>query len=83
MDRGDLSDITSDVNKQREAAVAELRKLLFSMEEGWESTGLGRSTFLQLVREGRIETVRVGRRRLVTAEALEAFVASLKAEDAA
>ncbi|UDY35687.1 excisionase family DNA-binding protein [Dermatobacter hominis] len=60
--------------------MAELRKMLFSMQEGWESTGLGRTTFLHLVREGRIETVRVGRRRMVTADALEAFVDSLKAD---
>lgn len=56
-----------------------MEKLLYSMEDGWTLTSTGRTKFLELVRNGTIPTVRVGRRRMVTAEALRAFVESLEA----
>jgi excisionase family DNA binding protein len=36
-------------------------------------TGLGRTTFYQLIKEGRVQTITVGRRRLVVFASLEAL----------
>lgn len=55
-------------------------KLLYSMKDGQVITSLGRTKFLELVRDGEIPTVRVGRRRMVTAQALRTFVDSLAEE---
>lgn len=57
-----------------------MQKLLYPFAEGWEALGIGRTKFLELVRAGEIETVRIGRRRLVSAEALEAYAAKLTDE---
>lgn len=55
-------------------------KLLLSVEEALEATGIGRSKFYELVAAGEIESVEVGRRRLVPVEALQEFVERLRAE---
>lgn len=55
-------------------------KMLLSIPEAVELTGLGRSKFLELVYGGRIRSVLVGRRRFILPDALRAFVASLQAE---
>lgn len=57
-----------------------LRKLLHTVPEVCEATGLGRSLVYELITAGRIESVTVGRRRLVPADALESFVAGLRQE---
>lgn len=59
-----------------------LSKVLYTVPEICEATGLGRSLVYELLAAGRIESVHVGRRRLVPAEAVERFVAELR-QDAA
>ena len=57
-----------------------MQKLLYPFSEAWEAIGIGRTKFLELVKAGEIETVRIGRRRLVSAEALEDYAAKLTDE---
>lgn len=52
--------------------------LLLSIEDAASALALGRTTFLQLVYSGQIESVRQGRRRLIPTEALEDYVAALR-----
>jgi excisionase family DNA binding protein len=54
-------------------------RLLFSIEEAAVSLGIGKSNVESLIRDGVIETVTIGRRRLVPAEALTDYVERLKA----
>lgn len=53
-------------------------RLLLSIEDAAERLSLGRTTFLQLVYNGAIESVTVGRRRLIPVEGLEDYVARLR-----
>ena len=55
-----------------------IQKTLFTIPEFMATTGLGRTTTYGLIGSGELETVTVGRRRLVPAEALQAWVASLR-----
>ncbi len=55
----------------------EMQKLLHSIDEGIEITGLKRTKFLEEVYSGRLKSVTVGRRRLITRQALEDYVGSL------
>ncbi len=57
-----------------------MTKLLLDVEEAGEATSLGRSKLYELMRDGIIESVKVGKRRLIPAEALEAYVARLRTE---
>ena len=57
-----------------------MQKLLYPFPEAWEAIGIGRTKFLELVKAGEIETVRIGRRRLVSAAALEDYAAKLTDE---
>lgn len=52
--------------------------LLLSTDEAMQVLGVGRSTFLELVYSGAVESVKVGRRRLIPTEALEDYVAALR-----
>lgn len=53
-------------------------KLLYKVEEAAERIGIGRSTFYALIRSGQVETVKVGKSRLVPALALDEFVARVR-----
>jgi excisionase family DNA binding protein len=48
--------------------------LLVSVREAAKRLGLGRDTAYQLVREGRLHSVALGRKRLVPVAELERFV---------
>lgn len=48
--------------------------LLVSVREAARELGVGRDTCYQLAREGRLRTVRVGRRVLVPRSELQSFV---------
>ncbi len=48
--------------------------LLISIRRASARAGIGRDTMYDLVRSGRVPSVRVGRRILVVASSLEAFV---------
>lgn len=57
-----------------------MQPILRPLPEGWEALGIGRTKFLELVSAGEIPTVRIGRRRLVSTDALEAYAAKLVRE---
>lgn len=54
--------------------------LLVSQEDAALAVGLGLTSFKQLVRAGKIATVKIGARRLVSRRALDEFVKVLEAE---
>ena len=54
-----------------------LPKQAFSINEACQVCGLGRVTLYKEIGAGRLRTVKVGRRTLVPAEALKAWLASL------
>ena len=53
--------------------------LLLNVEEAARLLGIGRTTLFALIDQGRIQTVRLGRRRLVVRAGLERFVEELSA----
>ena len=60
-------------------------RLLLTVEEAAERIGICRSNMFKLIRQGEVESVKVGRLRRVTPAALEDFVKrlSMKQESAA
>ncbi len=48
--------------------------LAFEVEDGGRLLGIGRTKTWELVRTGEIPTIWIGRRRLITRSALEAYV---------
>ena len=59
-----------------------VEKLLYDIEDVEDRTSLGRSTIYALMASGRLESVKVGARRLVPADSLEDFVRALREEGA-
>lgn len=55
----------------------EVMKRLLDMKEVASALHVGRSTAFGLVASGQLRSVRIGRRRLVPAEALEQFITGL------
>ena len=53
--------------------------LLLTVEQTASALNLGRTVVYQLLKEGLIESVKVGRSRRVPIDALEAYVAKLRA----
>lgn len=49
-----------------------------SVEEAAEALGIGRTYAFQLIKDGALETIKVGRRRLVPVMAVESFLARMK-----
>ncbi|MFG2226124.1 helix-turn-helix domain-containing protein [Streptomyces sp. NPDC048644] len=60
------------------AAPAE--RFLYRPEEAAAALGIGRSLVYEEIRLGRLQTVRIGRRRLVPADYVERYVELLKRE---
>jgi len=54
-------------------------RLLYSLADAADQLSIGKRKVEDLVRDGEIETVNVGRRRLIPAEALTDYVERLKA----
>lgn len=52
-------------------------RLMYSVEEAAQATGLGRTKIYELMASGEITAVKVGNRRLIPAEALREFVRNL------
>lgn len=50
-----------------------MESLLCSIPVAANALGLGRSKLYELISEGRVETVRIGRRRLVRVESVRAL----------
>lgn len=53
-------------------------RLLLSVEEAAERLGIGRSLMYELISSGQVASVRVGRLRRITPEALSVFIAALR-----
>lgn len=51
-------------------------RIAVSVKEAAEAVGLGRTFIYALINEGQLETIKVGRRRLVKTESLHRFVES-------
>lgn len=49
-------------------------KLAYSIREACEATSLGRSTLYKWIDQKKLETVRIGGRRLIKAESLQKFL---------
>ena len=60
-----------------DAAERDGRRLLLTVEEAAEWLGVGRSLMYQLIGSGQVRSVRIGRLRRVTPDALNAYVAAL------
>lgn len=59
-----------------------MNKLEYRVPEAVEVSGIGKTTLYELIKQGKIEAVRVGRRRLVLASSLAAYLEGLRAESA-
>jgi len=57
-----------------------LDKLLYRPKEAATALGIGRDKLYDLMRSGRLQSVKDGGARFITADALHAYVAMLKAE---
>lgn len=57
-----------------------MEPLAMSIPEAARACAVGHTRFREEVTAGRVETVRIGRRRLVTRRALEEYVALLELE---
>jgi excisionase family DNA binding protein len=57
-----------------------MERELLSVREAGEVLGIGRSKTYELINEGALEVVRIGRRALVPRQAVAEFVEGLRAE---
>lgn len=55
-------------------------KLAYSIEEAFLALSIGRTQLFDLLRRGEIASVKVGRRRLIPAASLDAYLGRLVAE---
>lgn len=62
------------------ATPAPTDRLLYRPEEAAELLSIGRSTLYEEIRLGRLQTVRIGRRRLIPTEYIDGYVDLLKRE---
>jgi excisionase family DNA binding protein len=51
-----------------------VEKLAYRIPEAVEASGLGRTTLYQAIATGELEAIKVGTRRLITRDALVAFL---------
>jgi excisionase family DNA binding protein len=51
-----------------------VKRLAFSIREAEQASGLSRATLYRLIASGRLMTLKIGARRLVTVGALEALL---------
>nr|WP_305119089.1 helix-turn-helix domain-containing protein [Tahibacter harae] len=66
---------------QENAAVSkatEVPKLAFTVKEFRHASGICRTRIYELIAAGKLKTVKLGRSRLITAEAANEFIASLE-----
>jgi excisionase family DNA binding protein len=73
----DAASVTADATSQVERPP----RLLLTVEEAAERIGICRSNMFKLIRRGEVQSVKVGRLRRVTPDALEDFVRRLSAEE--
>ena len=63
---------------QKKTDRAPANKLAYRIDEAGEVSGLGRSSIYELIGDGRLSSVKVGGRRLILHEDLEALLKSSK-----
>jgi excisionase family DNA binding protein len=66
-----------------EGRLRPLTKLLLTVEEAGAAIGLHRSKMYKLMDSGEVESIKIGKSRRIPAEALAAYVAALRDEQAA
>lgn len=57
----------------------QLEKRLFSVENVMQMCGIGRTKVYEEMDSGRLRSVKIGRRRMVSAAALDEFISELEA----
>ena len=53
-------------------------RVLFTVEEAARALGIGRTRMFELINDGAVETVLIGRLRRIPVDALDAFVSRLR-----
>jgi excisionase family DNA binding protein len=61
---------------REESKILKPSRAAFSVEEFAEMIGIGRTYAFTLIKNGKIKTIKLGKRRLVTQKALDDFLAS-------
>jgi excisionase family DNA binding protein len=51
-----------------------MEKVTYSVNEACNATSLGRTTLYQLINTGQLVTIKQGRRRLITADSVKAWL---------
>lgn len=51
---------------------------LIAIKQAIYEIGIGRTTIYELIKDGKLKTVKIGRRRLVPSEAIEELIVSLR-----
>jgi len=69
--------LTQPLSNLREPAPASAPPLLYSILEASHLLGVSRTTLFSLLKAGTVRSVRLGKRRLIPASALEELVARL------
>lgn len=64
-------------NEERGAASSQGLRLLVSVEEAAEALAISRTAVFRLLREGRLRSVKIDKRRLIAVAALHHFVNEL------
>ena len=57
---------------------APIQRAAYSVEEAAAAIGIGRTYVFQLIKEGNLQTVKVGRRRLVPTKEVHALLARMR-----
>ncbi len=60
-----------------------VEKMVYNIDEAAEQLGIGRTFAYQLIREGRLPSIKLGNRRLIAKADLEVFIENLRDEQAA
>jgi excisionase family DNA binding protein len=55
-------------------------KLGYSVEDAAPILGVGRTTIFELIASGRLESVKIGRRRIIPADALQRLLDELRVD---
>jgi excisionase family DNA binding protein len=68
--------------EQPESFLAGREQILYSVEDAADMLGIGRTFMFQLIATGEINSLKIGRRRKVSRDALDAYIARLYAQQA-
>ena len=60
-----------------------MEKITYSVNEACKATSLGRTTLYNLINTGQLATIKQGRRRLITAHSIQAWLDSSASREAA